>query len=415
MKALLRSRLSSGWTFFANRPSALERAVRPSPKSRRLRMEPLENRALLAVDAFVGAASLIDSDVGESWGPDPAPAFSASELSTDAADTTISLAALNAVPYGPYVNSEQAALIALRSNATLADETLGDFGALWDETAETTLAETETDVETLCVVAETLAFESFDLGEVEQEPLPGDASVMSGSTGNSGGGDITVATSGGTSAVSGGLSFATDGAIAEGDGIILNFYGGSELANTTISAVVAGVDSTDFSTCETFILLNAQGYGSLTFQTTLDGLYEGNEVATITLSASGNKSFTQNSFTLTIVDDPEFISPDDAATNSTVVNTDSWEYVFSTSDTGIGKVKTLYTPQIHSAYDTLVYSHQRAPNTDHASAALTVSNAGVVTYKAQTAAQKCGDIVVNLTALYDPQTPFSDVITLHYR
>ena len=188
MKSFFRN-LSTLFPFFANRPSALERAVRPSPKSRRLRMEPLENRALLAVDAFGGAAL---ADVGESWGPDPAPAFSASELSTDAAETTISLAALNSIPYGPYVTSEQAALIALRSNATLADETLADFGALWDETDETTLVETETDGETLNVVAETLTFEPLDLGEIEQEP--GDASVMSGgsgSTGNSGGGDIT--------------------------------------------------------------------------------------------------------------------------------------------------------------------------------------------------------------------------------
>lgn len=173
--------LSSRFPFFANRPSALERAVRQSPKSRRLRMEPLENRTLLAVDAFGGAAF---ADVGESWGPDPAPVFSASELSTDAAETTISLAALNDVPYGPYVTSEQAALIALRSNAPLADETLADFGALWDKTGETTLAETETDGETLNVVAETLTFEPLDLGEIEQEP--GDASVTSGSNGNSG-------------------------------------------------------------------------------------------------------------------------------------------------------------------------------------------------------------------------------------
>ncbi len=69
--------------FFAKRPSALERAVRQSPKSRRLRMEPLENRALLAVDAFGGVASLAESNVEETWGPDPAPAaLSASVLAT---------------------------------------------------------------------------------------------------------------------------------------------------------------------------------------------------------------------------------------------------------------------------------------------------------------------------------------------
>ena len=90
MKSFFRN-LSNRFPFFVNRPSALERAVRQSPKSRRLRMEPLENRALLAVDAFGGAASLIAPDVGESWGPDPEPAaFSASVLPTDAAIVDVS-------------------------------------------------------------------------------------------------------------------------------------------------------------------------------------------------------------------------------------------------------------------------------------------------------------------------------------
>lgn len=40
---------------FAPRPGALERAVKTSPKTRRLRLEPLENRELLAVDAFAAA------------------------------------------------------------------------------------------------------------------------------------------------------------------------------------------------------------------------------------------------------------------------------------------------------------------------------------------------------------------------
>jgi len=90
MKSFFRN-LSSRFPFFASRPSALERAVRQSPKSRRLRMEPLENRALLAVDAFGGAASLVDSDVGATWGAAPAPAaFSASVLATDAAIVDLS-------------------------------------------------------------------------------------------------------------------------------------------------------------------------------------------------------------------------------------------------------------------------------------------------------------------------------------
>ncbi len=93
MKSFFRN-LSACFPFFVRRPSALERAVASSPKSRRLRMEPLENRALLAVDAF-GVAAL--SDVGESWKPEPAPAFSASELSTESvvdAPSPISLAAV---------------------------------------------------------------------------------------------------------------------------------------------------------------------------------------------------------------------------------------------------------------------------------------------------------------------------------
>lgn len=54
-------------------------------------MEPLENRALLAVDAFGVSASLAESNVGESWGPDPEPAaFSASVLATDAAVVDVS-------------------------------------------------------------------------------------------------------------------------------------------------------------------------------------------------------------------------------------------------------------------------------------------------------------------------------------
>ncbi|MBQ2849729.1 MAG: hypothetical protein IJE77_04545 [Thermoguttaceae bacterium] len=90
MKSFFRT-LSSCFPFFANRPSALERAVRTSPKSRRLRMEPLENRALLAVDAFGVSASLAESNVEESWGPDPEPAaFSASVLATDAAVVDVS-------------------------------------------------------------------------------------------------------------------------------------------------------------------------------------------------------------------------------------------------------------------------------------------------------------------------------------
>ena len=90
MKSFFRY-LSSRFPFLVRRPSALERAVRQSPKSRRLGMEPLENRALLAVDAFGGAASLLDSGVGESWGPAPAPAaFSASVLATDAAIVDVS-------------------------------------------------------------------------------------------------------------------------------------------------------------------------------------------------------------------------------------------------------------------------------------------------------------------------------------
>ena len=406
MKSFFNS-LSFRFPFFANRPSALERAVRQSPKSRRLRMEPLENRALLAVDAFGGAAF---ADVGESWGPDPAPAFSASELSTDAAETTISLAALNSVPYGPYVTSEQAALIALRSNATLADETLADFGALWDETDETTLAETATDGETLNVVAEALTFESLDLGEIEQEP--GDASVMSGGSGqsgSSGGGDITVTTSGGTAVASGALAFASDLAISEDDEEIVFYFYGS--ANTTISVSVSGVDSSDYSLSATSIQLNEQGFGWFTFQSVSDDAYEGDEIATITLSATGDVTLSQSVFTAAIVDAPEFISPEDAAANnSTVVNQDECEYTFDTSDIALYTSTPFYTPQIHNAHP-LTYSYQFSPFTNYSRPALQIDN-GVILYNPQMVNQKCGHIVVGVTASYDSQTSFSDSMTV---
>ncbi|MBR2005504.1 MAG: hypothetical protein IJ991_15160, partial [Thermoguttaceae bacterium] len=234
-------------------------------------MEPLENRELPAVDAFGISASLADSDVGATWGPDPEPAaFSASELSTDAAETTISLAALNAVPYGPYVNSEQAAFIALRSNATLADETLADFTALWDETdVETTLADTTTDAETLNDVAESLTFEALDLGEIEQEPFPGDASVMSGSTGNSGGGgnsggvaELIFDVSGGIdgSYVMPGSNLGIDAAILEGQPIIFTLTPESGnpdgvVVTATLSGLTSGFDYIGTATRE--ITLNA--------------------------------------------------------------------------------------------------------------------------------------------------------------
>ena len=343
MKSFFNS-LSNRFPFFANRPSALERAVRQSPKSRRLRMEPLENRALLAVDAFGGAAL---ADVGESWGPDPAPAFSASELSTDAAETTISLAALNSVPYGPYVTSEQAALIALRSNATLADETLADFGSLWDETDETTLAETETDGETLNVVAEALTFEPIDLGEIEQEP--GDVSLMSGSTGNSGqngqgdgSGDAAVISFGVSGGIDGSLvmpgpNLGVDAAILEGQTITFTLTPKSGNPNdvvvtATLSGMDAGVDYVGNATRE--ITLTANG-SSFTLQMlpdfTTPGVWDsGDETLTITLSVTnGTATIEKASFTLLVVEKPEFISDvDRAGTLPVTYNNDVYRSYF---------------------------------------------------------------------------------------
>ncbi|MBQ2791023.1 MAG: hypothetical protein IJE97_15410, partial [Thermoguttaceae bacterium] len=324
------------------------------------------------------------------------------------------LAALNAVPYGPYVTPEQAAFIALRSNATLADETLADFNALWDAD-ETAFAETETDVETLSVVAESLAFESLDLGEIEQEPLPGDASLMSGSTGNSGGGDITVTTSGGNAVASGALAFATDAAISEDDEeIVFYFYGGSSLANTTISASVTGVDSDDYSLSETLISLNEQGFGSFTFQSVSDDAYEGDEVATITLSASGTATLSQSVFTVTIVDAPEFISPADAtANNSTVVNEDVFQGEFlDTSNIALGSAVALYSPTLHSAHSV---TYTWTVEGIGAGALHLDESTGVVTYNAESANEKYGSVVAYLTVAYDGNSAFSDTIRLNLK
>ena len=337
MKSFFRN-LSSRFPFFASRPSALERAVRQSPKSRRLRMEPLENRALLAVDAFGGAASLVGSDVGESWGSDPAPAFSASELSTDAAETTISLAALNSVPYGPYVTSEQAALIALRSNATLADETLADFGVLWDETdetSETTLAETATDGETLNVVAEALTFEPLDLGEIEQEP--GDASVMSGQTATSGG-KIQVTFSGGMdNSFSGGLSFGTDKVFYEGNDLKVYFSGP---AKTSVTVVCNNNGTASPLTFD----LSKGGIG-YTYPFDSNTVYDGARIYTFSFTASNSEDYTlsKSGVTVAVLDAPEFVTgvAEEGANNKTV-NDDSYTRGICTYNTTNGA--SIYVP-----------------------------------------------------------------------
>ena len=356
MKSFFRN-LSTCFPFFVRRPSALERAVRQSPKSRRLGMEPLENRALLAVDAFGGAASLADSNVEESWGPDPEPAvFSASELSTDAAETTISLAALNSVPYGPYVTSEQAALIALRSNATLADETLADFGVLWDEAdVETSLAETETDGETLSGVAEALAFESLDLGEIEQEPLPGDASVMSGSSGSSGQngqgdgsgdqGTVNVDLSGGNT-YSGAMATNSNSNPAENKVCVIEAYGRLDFTITGPEGayVIATVDEDhecDFAPLPRAVELT-NGVGSISFQTIQDA-WEDDEVATIFFSVDGHIIET---WTVTILGSPEFISDADSGTSNTAINDDYVTTGFNTHT--LSNDPVVYVPQIHA-------------------------------------------------------------------
>ncbi len=313
-------------------------------------MEPLENRALLAVDAFGGAAL---ADVGESWGPDPAPAFSASELSTGAAETTISLAALNSVPYGPYVTSEQAALIALRSNAPLADETLADFGALWDKTDETTLAETETDGETLNDVAEALTFEALDLGEIEQEP--GDASVTSGSNGNSGQngqgdgsgdqGTVNVDLSGGNT-YSGDMATSFNSNSAENKVCVIEANGRLDFTITGPEGayVIATVDEAhehDFAPLPRAVELT-NGIGNISFQTIQDA-WEDDEVATIFFSVDGHIIET---WTVTIFGAPEFISDADSGTNNTAINIDQLTTGFNTHT--LSNDPVVYVPQIHA-------------------------------------------------------------------
>ena len=408
MKSFFRN-LSTLFPFFANRPSALERAVRPSPKSRRLRMEPLENRALLAVDAFGGAAF---ADVGESWGPDPAPAFSASELSTDAAETTISLAALNSVPYGPYVTSEQAALIALRSNATLADETLADFGALWDETDETTLAETATDGETLNAVAEALTFEPLDLGEIEQEP--GDASVMSGQTGQSGGcfiGDVKTnsnfaSSSGGGD--SGGIVWNV--AIPEDGGEVEILVSGSTGTVSTSLDHNSGVNLINHNPTA-----SVSGQVALRFSAVKNNTCEGSKNETITVIADGLRIGT---VCVTIVDTPEFISDVDRKNGTqTEITTDETVRWFDTSgffDTGI-------TPIIQEQiqYDDsfqLTYSSERLslelPEGDNSPLRFGVNTGDIAYWNDVQESDRCGKVKIKFTAAYTADSSIKDELTL---
>ncbi len=404
--------LSSRFPFFANRPSALERAVRQSPKSRRLRMEPLENRALLAVDAFCGAASLADSDVGESWGPDPAPAaFSASELSTDAAETTISLAALNDVPYGPYVTSEQAALIALRSNATLADETLADFGALWDETDETTLAETETDGETLGVVAEALVFESFDLGEIEQEPLPGDASLMSGSNGQGdGSGDqgntVSVGFSGGNT-----YSGEVAGNVPQGVLVVTESMGRLQFTaqGSNCTQVTANFDNDDFSIAH-YWSNDASAFFDIVVNA--DNSYEGDEITMITFMCGDQQI---ENYTVKIIDAPEFISDVDlepGVTTDLVVNNDTAFAGFSTFGfTDESPVNVcVYTPSAYKAHD-VIYSLGETYSDTYSYFTLEEDNS--VWYdNLQAGGLRYGTVDVPLQVRYSQDLQFKDSMTL---
>ena len=366
-------------------------------------MEPLENRALLAVDAFGGAASLVGSDVGESWGSDPAPAFSASELSTDAAETTISLAALNSVPYGPYVTSEQAALIALRSNATLADETLADFGVLWDETdetSETTLAETATDGETLNVVAEALTFEPLDLGEIEQEP--GDASVMSGQTATSGG-EIQVTFSGGMdNSFSGGLSFGTNKVLYENESFNMYFHGP---ANTSVT--VNGSGSLTPSTW-TASLANTASQ-SYTFTSGIPAVYEGLRTFSFSFTASDNAyTLKPSGVTVAVLDAPEFITGGAGeGEDRKTVNNDSYTLGFCVSE----KVNnaTVYTPRIHRA------AGVKFEGTTSLPAPFFIDpSTGTITYdrNAQTDGQRFGTKNIVITAKYQGAEELHDKMTL---
>ncbi len=420
MKSFFRN-LSSRFPFFANRPSALERAVRQSPKSRRLRMEPLENRALLAVDAFGGAASLLDSDVGATWGPDPEPAaFSASELSTDAAESTISLAALNALPYGPYVTSEQAALIAFRSNATLADETLADFNALWDEADETTLAETASDGETLSVVAETLTFESLDLGEIEQEPLPGDASVTSGSTGQGdGSGDqgnaVSVGYSGGNT-YSGSLATSATYAVLETNGMLMFTISGP--IGTTVNISIDAEYASDITPNSYNPTLNSTsgstiGTALVTFTVANDNRYEGNEIVEIEFLVGENEIA---SCTVEIIDYPEFISEADPDltinpnADNTTVNRDEADVGFSVSrdnDDNLPILVPIYTLQSHGHYPR-TYLLASTYNDQ-----FTLLNDNQLYYTIQANSSQCGEVDLPLVVRYNADPLFADSMTVH--
>ncbi|MBQ6827834.1 MAG: hypothetical protein IJO46_07450, partial [Thermoguttaceae bacterium] len=367
--------------------------------------------------------SLIDSDVGATWGPAPEPAaFSASELATGSVvDTasTISLAALNAVPYGAYVTSEQAAFIALRSNATLADETLADFNALWDDADETTLAETETDVETLSVVAESLAFESLDLGEIEQEP--GDVAFTNVQP-RSGGdcyisdistyGSLFGVSSGGDA--SGGMVWNVT--IPEDSGVVGIAVSGSSGTVRTFFDENEGDDLVNHNPTAAILA----GQATLLFSAVEDNVFEGAETETITVIANGNRIGTVH---VTIVDSPEFISDVDRenGTEDDITNDVSVHWFDTSNFAATGSVN-IYKEDIDSAsgfplrYSWGATEKKDLPAADTSPPVRIVRDTGQIRYvNAGDIAQhgdRCGSATLKINAAYLADSSVKDELTL---
>lgn len=143
-----------------------------------------------------------------------------------------------------------------------------------------------------------------------------------------------------------------------------------------------------------------------------DDAYEGDEVATITLSASGTATLSQSVFTVTIVDAPEFISPADAtANNSTVVNQDVFQGEFlDTSNIALNSNVVLFSPTVLNAHSV---TYTWTVSGIGASALELNPSTGVVTYNAEGMNEMYGNVIVDLTVSYDGNSNFSDTIALY--
>ena len=196
--------------------------------------------------------------------------------------------------------------------------------------------------------------EDVDLSFVENEDFLSEndgssvdsLSSSGGSVGGSGGTSFSAYISGGAvNSLSGGMVFDTDHVIKEGGSFSIVYYG-VESGWSVSCSLTGGTD--DFETM-------VSSTGGFTFTSIADGLYEGNEVFTATVTATAPSGAVSSVvFTITVYDSPEFISDCDAnllALNSEydnhTVNSD-YANVYLTTSSLVSDV-VVYTPSIHSA------------------------------------------------------------------